>query len=174
MSERKSFGPSTGLCPFSQEPGTVGGGWEKERKGGMCWDPGSSYCSLEVGVGRREEEWATRKPGIRRWGSDSCSASNLLCDFEPLASLFWSCFPTSEIRTCTRQLLWADQFRYSHSAISTERQLRFGRDHRYSCDLSQQSKMRPVCPSKVRVMGGFDLGIKCCALHLQDLGEPDC
>lgn len=93
-------------------------------------------------------------------GSGSCSASNLLCDFEPLASLFWSCFPTSEIRTCTRQLLWADQLRYSHSAISTERQLRFGRNHRCSCDVSQQSKMGPVCPSKVRVVGGFDLGIR--------------
>lgn len=44
------------------------------------------------------------------WGSGPCSASNL-CDFELLASLFWGLIsPTSKMRVCTGQFLWAEQF----------------------------------------------------------------
>lgn len=141
MNEKIPFDPSAGLIQF---PRNLGQRVERRKEGRNVLVSKVTSCSLPSAAWR--VVWGVQKTeqlgdqALEEWAFGPCSASHLLCGSELLASLFWGCFPATEMRTCTRQLLWAVHLRYSHSAISTKRQLRFGRDHRCSCDLSQQLK----------------------------------
>lgn len=89
MDERKdTIWPQRWTHPGSQEPGTAGG---KKKGKEKCWRPRSPACSLPSAAWRvvwgvqKSEQLGDQELG--EWGLGPCSASNLLCDFELLASV---------------------------------------------------------------------------------------
>lgn len=91
MNERITFDSSSGLCPVSQELGGGGWGWAGGDMRKVLVSVITSLLSAtwRWGLGvEKSKQLGDQESGD--WGSGPCSASNLLCDFELLASPFWN------------------------------------------------------------------------------------